>query len=57
MKKSVWNVKKGSWLLQKWIFETFLPILFSNFPPICKNNFHKALFQSAKINSKKLTES
>ena len=43
-------------LLRKLIFETFLPNLFSNLPPICKNNFRKALFQFAKLNSAKLPE-
>ena len=43
-------------LLRKLIFETFLPNLFSNLPPIRKNNFRKALFQFAKINSAKLPE-
>ena len=43
-KKSVWNVKKGIWLLRKLILETFLPNLISNLPPICKINFRKALF-------------
>ena len=47
-KKNVWNVKKGKWLLQKIIFETFLSNLFSNLPPVHKNNLRKALFQSAK---------
>ena len=55
-KKSVWNVKKSNWLLRKLIFELFLPNLFSNLPPIRKNNFHKALLQFAKINSTKLPE-
>ena len=55
-KKGVWNLKKVNWLLRKLIFETFLPNLFSNLHPIRKNNFHKALFQSAKINSAKLPE-
>ena len=54
--KSVRYVKKGNWLLRKLIFETFLPNLFSNLPPIRKNNFRKALFQFAKINSAKLPE-
>ena len=53
-KKSVWNVKKGNWLLRKLIFEIFLPNLFSKLSSICNNNFHKALFQFAKINSVKL---
>ena len=51
-KKCVWNVKKGNWLLQKLVFETFLPNLFS----IRKNNFRKVLFQFAKINYAKLPE-
>ena len=53
-KKRVWNVKKGNWFLQKLIFETFWPGLFSNLPPIRKNNLCKALFQFSKINSAKL---
>ena len=55
-KWSVWNVKKGNWLLWKLIFETFLPNLFSSLLPIRKNNFRKAFFQFAKINSAKLPE-
>ena len=47
-KKNVQNVKKGNWLLQKIIFETFLWNLFLNMPPIRKNNFRKAFLQSAK---------
>ena len=56
IKKSVWNVKKINSLLQKLNFETFLPNLFLNLPPVRKNNFRKALFQLAKIYSEKLPE-
>ena len=56
IKKSVWNAKKINSLLQKLNFETFLSNLFSNLPPIRKNNFRKALLQLANIYSEKLPE-
>ena len=49
-------MKKINSLLQKLNFETFLPNLFLNLPPVRKNNFRKALFQLAKIYSEKLPE-
>ena len=54
-KKNVWNVKKGNWLLRKLVFETFLSNVFANLSPIRKNNFRKALFQSAKKKFRKIT--
>ena len=53
--ESVWNGKKGNWLLRKWIFDTFLLNLFSALALIRKNNFHKVLFQFAKRYSEKVT--
>ena len=47
-KKECMKCEKGNGLLWKIFFETFLSNLLSNLPPIPKNNFHKALFQSAK---------
>ena len=54
-KWSVWNVKKGNWLLWKLIFETFLPNLFSSLLLIRKNNFRKAFFSVCKNKFRKIT--
>ena len=56
IRKECTKYEKGNWLLRKVIFETFLPNLFSNSPPFCKNKFRKTLVQFAKLNSAHLPE-